>query len=113
MLKILLCQEILIGMSIVVLRGNNLEIQLGVGCFNEPSLKSSPNESFIFIQKRGSIPNSNQLTNLETIILFIFGEALQFEAAMPQLRTYHMDLHPSTHVQLGISTINVSEICCV
>jgi hypothetical protein len=31
-----------------------------------------------------------------------FWEALQFEAAVPKLHTFHMDLHPPTHVQLKI-----------
>ena len=37
----------------------------------------------------------------------IFWEALQFEPLVPQLRTFHMDVHPPTHVQLKISTIDV------
>ena len=37
----------------------------------------------------------------------IFWEALQFEATVPQLRTYHMDLHPPAHVQLKIPIVDV------
>ena len=33
----------------------------------------------------------------------IFWKALQFKIAMPQLLTFHMDLHPPTHVQLKTS----------
>ena len=37
----------------------------------------------------------------------IFGEAVQFEVARPQLSTFHMDLHPPTHVQLNILVVDV------
>ena len=37
----------------------------------------------------------------------IFLKALQFEATVQQLRTFHMDLHPPTHVQLKIPTEDV------
>jgi hypothetical protein len=37
----------------------------------------------------------------------IFWEALQFEAALPQLRTFHMDLHPPTYVQQNIARVDV------
>jgi hypothetical protein len=32
----------------------------------------------------------------------IFWEAVQFEAVVPQLRSFHMDLHPPTHVELKL-----------
>ena len=49
--------EIVIGMSVVVLRSSNFEIELGVGCLIELSLKSSPNDAMLpFVQKRGHIP---------------------------------------------------------
>ena len=32
----------------------------------------------------------------------IFGEVLQYEVAVLQMRIFHMDLHPPTHVQLKI-----------
>ena len=37
----------------------------------------------------------------------IFLKALQFEVAVPQLHTFHIDLHPPTHFQLEIPTIDV------
>jgi hypothetical protein len=37
----------------------------------------------------------------------ILGEALRFEAMVPQLRTFHMDLHSPTRVELKIPTTNV------
>ena len=40
----------------------------------------------------------------------IFGEALQFEAAMPQLHTFYMDLHPPTHVQFEIPAVDVEHV---
>ena len=35
---------------------------------------------------------------------------LQFEATVPQLHTFHMNLHPPTHVQLEIPTVNVQNM---
>ena len=43
--------------------------------------------------KEGQYTYTNQLTNIETIILWFFGEALQFEATMAQLHTFHIDFH--------------------
>ena len=43
----------------------------------------------------GQYTYCNQLTNLETIVLVIFWVALQFEVAVPQLRTSHMDFTPT------------------
>ena len=50
---------------------------------------------------------SKHLTNLETINFVIFGEALQFETVVLQLCTFHMDLHPTTHVQLKIPLVDI------
>ena len=40
----------------------------------------------------------------------IFWEVLQFEAVVPHQRTFHMDLHPPTHVQLKIPMIGVEDM---
>ena len=60
-------------MSIVVLRGSNLEIKLGLVFFIKPPLKLSPNEKILPSFKRG-YNYGNQLTNLGTIILWFFGK---------------------------------------
>ena len=39
----------------------------------------------------------------------ILREALQFEAVMPQLPTFDMVIHPPTHVQLNIPTVDILE----
>ena len=45
------------------------------------------------IQKRGDI--ATQISSQILRPLFVnFLEALQIEVAVPQLRTFHMDLHP-------------------
>ena len=56
--------------------------------------------------KVGPYTYSNQLTNLETIISYFLG-SFTTEAAVPQLRTFHMDLHLPTHVQLEIPMLDV------
>ena len=43
----------------------------------------------------------------------IFWEALQFEATLPQLHTFHMDLHPPTHVQLKTPMVDVLRLSVV
>jgi hypothetical protein len=40
----------------------------------------------------------------------IFGEASQFEVVVPQLHTFHMNLHPPTHVQLKIPMVDVQDM---
>ena len=40
---------------------------------------------------------NSQILNYYFVIIC---EALEIEATMPQLCTFHMDLHPPTHVQL-------------
>ena len=57
------------GMSIMVLRGNNLEIKLGLVFMIEPPLKSSLIDKTYPHSKEGQYTYSNRLTNLETIIL--------------------------------------------
>jgi hypothetical protein len=50
-------------------------------------------------------------TKMSSILKPLFcGEALQFEATGPQLCTFHMDLHPPTHVQLKLPMVDVWEI---
>ena len=49
---------------------------------------------------------SNQLINLDSIMLW-------FEEAVPQLHTFHMDLHTPTHVQLKIPTVYVWDMFCL
>ena len=101
-----------IGISIVVLRGNNLEIKEGLGFFFKyiiikPPVKSSPNDKILSLFKRGAIYILNSTHKSLNHYFVIIWEALQFEAAVPQLRTFHIDLHPPTHVQLKIPTIDV------
>ena len=56
-------------MSIVVLRDNTLDIKLRLVFLIELPLKSSPNDKILPSFKRGPYTYSNQITNLETIIL--------------------------------------------
>ena len=91
------------------LEGQQCRNEIGVGFLINPSLKLSPNEKNVtLIQKRGNIQYtySNQLTSLETIILYFLG-SFAIEAVVPQLCTFNMDVHPPTHVQLKIPTANV------
>ena len=39
-----------------------------------------------------------------------FGEVLQFKVVVPQLQSFCMDLHPPTHVQLKLPTIDVLDM---
>jgi hypothetical protein len=62
----------------------------------EPSLKSSPDDEMLPSFKRGSnTPIQIRSRILKPSFAEYFGEALQFEATVPQLRTFHTDLHPS------------------
>ena len=82
------------------LKGRQFRICIGVGLFIKPTLKSSPSNKML--------PSLKSTHNLETINYFvIFWEALQFEAVVPQLHIFHMDLHLATHVQLKIQAIDV------
>ena len=51
-------------------------------------------------------------TQINSIILkplfyfILFWEALQFEAMVSHMRTFHMDLHSPIHVQLKIPTVD-------
>ena len=58
------------------------------------------------IQKKGNIPTQTNSQVLKPLF-FNFWEALQFEAVVPQLCTFHMDLHPQAHVQLKVPTVGV------
>jgi hypothetical protein len=50
-------EEIIIGMLIVPLRGNNLDIKIRVSFSIEPPIKSSPNDKNVtLIEKRGTTP---------------------------------------------------------
>ena len=64
------------------------------------------------VQKRGSIPTHTNPWILNHYFV-ILGEALQFEAVVPQPRTFHMDLHPPTHVELKIPTRNNLDMMCL
>ena len=55
---------------------------------------------------KGNIPTQMSL-QFSNHYFVIFGEALYFEVAVPQLCTFHMDLHPPTNVQLKISAVVV------
>ena len=83
--------EIIIGMSTVVSRSNNLEFKLGLVCW----LKLHLNH----LQTTKCYPRSKegQYTQISWNHYFvIFWEALQFEVAVPQLCTFLIDLHPPT-----------------
>jgi hypothetical protein len=59
-------EEIIIGMLIVPLRGNNLDIKIRVSFSIEPPIKSSPNDKMSSSFKGGAIYLPNELTNFET-----------------------------------------------
>ena len=77
--------EIIIGMSIVVLSGNNLEIELGL----EPPFKSSP---CCPRSQEGQYTYSNKLTNHEAIIFYLFLDKFCI------LRQLCHDCAPSTQI---------------
>jgi hypothetical protein len=91
-------------MLIVVLRGNNLDNRLGL--VFESNLHSNHLQmtKCYLHSKEGQQTFSIQLTNIKTII---FWEALECEAALSQLHTFHIDLHPPTHVRLKFPMANV------
>ena len=61
----------------------------------EPPLKTSPNYKLSCLFKRGgNIPTQISSQILKPLFCKLFWEALQFEATLLQLRTFHMDLHP-------------------
>jgi hypothetical protein len=63
----------------VVLRGNNLEIKLGVGFLIKPPLKSSSNHKMLSSFKRGAIYLLKSTQILKPLVC-VFWETLQFEA---------------------------------
>ena len=81
------------------LPGQYFRNEIGVGFLIEPPLKSSPNNKMLLLSKRGAI---YLLKSAQKSWSRYFGEALEFEVVVPQLRTFHMDLHPPTHAQLNI-----------
>ena len=52
--------------------------------------------------KRGNIPTQT-ISQILKPLFCDFLEALQFEEVAPRLCTFHMDLHPPTHVRLKFS----------
>ena len=63
--------------------------------------------------KRGeNTPTSISSQFLKAYFFVIFWESLQFEATMIQLHTFHMDLHPPTHVQNSIFRIYWVWVSC-
>ena len=93
----------------MVLRSNNLEIKLIWFSFYfiKPLLQSSPNEKMLSLFKRGAIYLLKSAHKFWKHCFVIFWEALQFEEAVPRLHIFHMELHPSTHVQLKIPIVDV------
>ena len=61
--------------------------------------------------KEGNVPTQIS-SHLETIFFDVW-KPMQFEAAMPQLRTFHMDLHPPTRMQQNIARVNVWDMLCL
>ena len=93
----------------VVLRGNNLEINQGflfLFFLSNLNLNHLQMENVTLIQKRGNIPTQINSHNLKPLFSH-FGETLQFEVVVPQLHTFHLNLHPPTHVQLEIPIVDV------
>jgi hypothetical protein len=79
-------------MSIVVSRGNNLDIKLGLLKLHSNHLQIAKCYPHL---KEGQYTYSYQLTHLETILLRFFWETLQFEVVVPQLCTFHAHPHMS------------------
>ena len=84
------------------LEGQQFRYSTAIDFLSEPPLKSSPNvKKWLPSFKRGATyllrpthkPWSHYFVN------FLW-EALQFEATMPQLCTFHVDLHPQARIQL-------------
>ena len=78
----------------MVLRGNGLEMKLGLVFWlnlNSNHLRMTKRYPH---SKEGQYIYSNQLKNIEAIIVWFFWEALQFEAMVPQ--TVHLR-HGFTH----------------
>ena len=91
-------------MSIAVLRGNNLEIKSGLFFYRTSTQIKWQNVTLI--QKMSNLPIQINSQILKSSFSN-FWEALQFEAAVPQLHIFHMDLQPPTHVQIKIPMVDV------
>ena len=94
-------------MSIVVLRGSSLELKLG--WFFWLSLHSNHLQMTRYYphSKEGKRTYSKSAHKSWNHYFVNFSEALQFEAVVPRLHTFHMDLHPPTHLQLDIPMVDV------
>ena len=77
----------------VVLRGNNLEIKLGLVFGSNLHSHHLQMTNVTLVQRRGNIPTQINSKILKPLFND-FWEALQIEGMVPQLRTFHMDLHP-------------------
>ena len=55
-----------------------------------------------------NIPTRTISQIVKPLFCDFYWEALQFEVAMSQLRTFNMDLHPQTHLQLKIPVLDIS-----
>ena len=98
-------------MSIVVLRGNIIEIKSRlVFCSNLHS-NHLQMKKMLPLFKRGVIYllKSAHTSSIRFFYGFL-GKLCKFEVAVPQLRTFHMDLHPPTHVQLRLPTVDVNDM---
>ena len=74
----------------MIFKGNNLEIKLGLAFWSILQSNHLQMIKYYPHSKEGQCTYSEQLTNLDAIILWSLGK----------LCTFHPDLHPSTHVQL-------------
>jgi hypothetical protein len=63
--------------------------------------------------KRGAIYVLKSSHKFGNHYFVIFWEALQFEIAVPQLHTFHMDLQPPTHVQLITPMMDIMNMLCL
>ena len=89
------------------LEEQQLRNEIGVDFFYQTSTQMiSKWQNITLVQKRVNIPTQINSQSWHRYFV-IFWEALQLGAVMPQLRTFHMDLHPPTHVQLKYPIVNV------
>ena len=89
----------------MILKGNNLEIKIKVFfCYQTSTQIIAKWQNVTPTQKRDNIPIQKSTHIWEPLF---FKEVLQFEATVPLLRAFHTNLHPPTHVQLEVPTINI------
>ena len=91
----------------MVLRGNNLEMKLGLVFLSNPHSSQLQMTKCYPCSKEGQYTYSNQLTKLETIILWFFGKLCNLRQWWHNCATFHIDLHPPTHVQLKVPVVDV------